>query len=245
MLKYSGAGANSPPVVCYPPTVDGHECHGRKSTYRRAACSASYAIVQEENMRTKTILATLTAVVAVLAGGASADNQYTFDKAHSSIEFAVKHMVISNVKGTFDDFDGVIKYDPDNIENSSVEVSIKVASVNTKNQKRDDHLRSADFFDVEQHPEITFKSSKIKKTGDGFAAVGTLTIRGVSKEVELPFALNGPITNPWGKSVVGIEIDYELNRHHYGVKWNQTLDSGGVVVGDDVKIEINLEAIKS
>jgi len=180
-----------------------------------------------------------------VTGGALAADQYDLDKAHSSVEFSVKHMVISNVKGSFDEFDGVIKYDQSNIENSSVEMSITVASVDTKNQKRDDHLKSPDFFDADKHQAITFKSTKIMKKDDGYVAAGTLTIHGVSKDVELPFILNGPIQNPWGQTVIGIEIEYQINRKDFGLNWNKTMDNGGVVVGDDVKIEINLEAIKS
>jgi polyisoprenoid-binding protein YceI len=187
------------------------------------------------------------AAVLVLAAAfsASAADKYSVDGAHSSIEFSVKHMVISNVKGSFDEFDAAIVFDAAKIENSSVEVTIPVSSVNTKNEKRDEHLRSADFFDVATHPNITFKSKKVVKKGDGYVAAGTLTMRGVSKEIELPFVLNGPITNPWGQTVIGVEIEFKLDRQDFGLKWNKTMDNGGVVVGDDIKIEINLEATKS
>jgi polyisoprenoid-binding protein YceI len=135
--------------------------------------------------------------------------------------------------------------DPNNVENSSVEVSIDVNSIDTKDEKRDEHLRSPDFLDAANHPAITFKSKKIEEKGDQYVAVGDLTIRGVTKQVELPFELNGPITNPWGQQVLGVEIDFKLNRKDFKVNWNKTLDSGGVVVSDDVKVEINLEAKKS
>lgn len=174
-----------------------------------------------------------------------AADKYTVDAAHSSIGFSVKHMVVTNVKGAFDEFDAVILFDPTNIENSSVEVTIPVASINTKNDKRDDHLRSEDFFNAAVHPNITFKSKKIAKKGDGLVAFGTLTMNGVSKEIELPFVLNGPVTNPWGQTVIGVEIEYELNRKDYGLNWNKTIDNGGVLVGDDIRIEINVEAAKS
>jgi polyisoprenoid-binding protein YceI len=184
-------------------------------------------------------------MLVVIASVASAGDAYKSDLTHSSVEFSVKHMVISNVKGTFDQFEAVINYDPDNMEKSSVDVSIDVSSIDTRDEKRDGHLKSPDFFDVENHPNITFKSDKIVKKGDGYAAVGTLTIRGVAKKIELPFQLNGPVQNPWGQTVIGIVINFELNRKDYDVKWNKTMDNGGVVVGDDVKIEINLEAKKS
>jgi polyisoprenoid-binding protein YceI len=196
-------------------------------------------------MKHRSLVSLLAVAVAVaLAGSATAADKYLFDKAHSSIEFSVKHMVVSNVKGTFDTFDGAIMYDPADIEKSSVDITIAVAGINTREAKRDEHLRSPDFFDAAKYPNITFKSSKIKKTDNGLVAVGTLTIRGVSKEVELPFTLNGPVVNPLGKTVIGVELAYQLNRRDFGVSWNKTVDAGGVVVGDDVKIEINLEATK-
>lgn len=175
---------------------------------------------------------------------ALAADTYAFDLAHSSIEFSVKHMVISNVKGTFDRFDGTLVADAEDLGNSSVEVIIETASINTRNDKRDEHLRSADFLDAENHPQITFRSAEIRQADAGYVALGTLTIRGVAKEVALPFTVNGPITNPWGQTVIGIEIAYELDRQDYGVNWSQTMDNGGLVVGDTVRIEINLEAQK-
>jgi polyisoprenoid-binding protein YceI len=194
---------------------------------------------------TKTSTTLMVALVIATAQFAFAADSYKLDMAHSSIEFSVKHMMVSNVKGSFDKFDGTISFDPDNIANSSVQFSIDVASVNTKNEKRDEHLRSADFFDAANHPEITFTSEKISKKGDGYVATGTLVIHGVSKKVDLPFVLNGPVQSPWGQTVMGVEVNYQLNRKDYGLVWNKTMDNGGLVVGDDVKIEINLEASKS
>lgn len=189
-------------------------------------------------------LGTLALIAAIPSSSFSAD-QYSLDVAHSSVGFSVRHMVVSKVHGTFDDFDCSIVADLENIENSSVEVTIQAASINTRNEKRDEHLRSEDFFFVQEHPTLTFRSSSISKQGDGYVARGTLTIRGISKEIELPFALNGPVTSPWGETVMGVEIEYTLNRKDYGVNWNKTLDSGGLVVGDEVDVEINLEMKKS
>ncbi len=127
-------------------------------------------------MKTKNFLTILAvALVALTAQSASAADSYAIDTAHSSVEFSVKHMMVSNVKGTFDTFTGSIMMDPENIENSSVDISIDVASVDTRNQKRDDHLRSADFFDAANHPAITFKSDKVKKKGDGYILNGLKT----------------------------------------------------------------------
>lgn len=185
------------------------------------------------------------ALIAAIPSSSFAADQYSLDVAHSSVGFSVRHMVVSKVHGTFDDFDCSIVADLENIENSSVEVTIQAASINTRNEKRDEHLRSEDFFFVQEHPTLTFRSSSISKQGDGYVARGTLTIRGISKEIELPFALNGPVTSPWGETVMGVEIEYTLNRKDYGVNWNKTLDSGGLVVGDEVDVEINLEMKKS
>ena len=198
-------------------------------------------------MRRKALTAGIisAAILFAFASGAPAADKYTVDPTHSSVVFAVKHMVISNVLGSFDKFDAVIMYDPENIEKSSVDVSIDVASVNTKDEDRDKHLRSEDFLDAAKNPNITFKSEKIKKKGDQYVAVGALTIRGVTKQVELPFTLNGPITNPWGQVVMGIEIEFKLDRKEYNVKFDKAMDNGGLVVGNDVKVVINLEAKKS
>jgi polyisoprenoid-binding protein YceI len=168
---------------------------------------------------------------------------YEVDTAHSSISFAIRHMVVSKTKGEFTDYSVTIKEHPEDIGKSSVTAVIKAASIDTRNEKRDNHLRSADFFDVEKFPEITFKSKKIEKKGDGFVAHGTLTMHGVSKEISLPFTFSEKIKDPYGNTRVGVEINYKLNRKDYGLKWNRTLDQGGLVVGNEVKIEILLEMI--
>jgi polyisoprenoid-binding protein YceI len=197
-------------------------------------------------MRNRNFLLILVlALVALTAQSAPAADSYAIDTAHSSIGFSVKHMMISNVKGTFGTFSGSISLDPENIENSLVEISIDVSSVDTRNEKRDDHLRSADFFDATNHSAITFTSDKVMKKGDGYVVSGTLVMHGVSKKVDMPFELNGPVQNPWGQTVIGIELEYKLNRKDFGLEWNKAMDNGGVVVGDEVKIEINLEATKS
>jgi polyisoprenoid-binding protein YceI len=184
-------------------------------------------------------------IVTGVTGTVLAADTYTIDRAHSSVLFVVNHMVISKVKGEFNEFSGTIKHDEGDIANSSVDVTIKTASIDTKSERRDGHLRSPDFFDVEQHPEITFKSKKIEKTDAGLVAVGDLTMRGVTKEVRIPFEITGTITDPRGNRRMGISAKLTLNRQDYGVSWNQTLDAGGLVVSDDVGIEIELEAIKA
>jgi polyisoprenoid-binding protein YceI len=179
------------------------------------------------------------------AGTAIAADTFTIDKSHSSILFAVKHMVIAKVKGEFTEYSGTISYDQADISKSNVEVTIKTASIDTKDEKRDDHLRNPDFFDAEKFPEITFKSKTIKKSEEGFVATGDLTMRGVTKEIEIPFEITGVITDPWGNTRMGVSAELELNRQDYGISWSKSLDTGGLVVGDDVDIEIEIEAIKA
>jgi polyisoprenoid-binding protein YceI len=153
-------------------------------------------------------------------------------------------MMINDVRGTFDKVDGTIVFDAKNIANSTVSVTIETASVNTRVENRDNDLRSDKFFDAAKHPTITFQSKKIVKKGEQWVAVGDLTMRGVTKEIELPFTISGPVANPWGKTVIAVAASTEINRQDFGVSWNKTLDAGGVLVGDTVKIEIEAEAQK-
>ena len=188
--------------------------------------------------------AILTALVLVLGfGTVAAQGTYGIDTAHSSVGFKVRHLV-SKVSGGFNDFDGTIVADFGNLDASSVEFTIQATSIDTKNEKRDGHLRSADFFDVEKFPEITFKSSKITKIdGDSYAVVGSLTMHGVSKEITLTVDFLGEMT-AMGGTRAGYELTTTLNRKDFEVSWNRALDAGGFVLGDDVEIDINLEVIK-
>lgn len=178
------------------------------------------------------------------AGSAWAADTYQIDPAHTSIEFVVRHMVITKVRGGFNEFAGTIIYDDKDIARSSVEVTIAASSIDTKTQKRDDHLRSPDFLDVAKFPQITFKSKRIEKTGDGFTAIGDLTMHGVTKEIKIPFTIAGLITDYAGDTRIGISGHAELNRQDYGVSWSKKLDNGGLVAGDDVEIELEVEAVK-
>ncbi len=171
--------------------------------------------------------------------------EYVIDPDHSQVIFKVKHMGISTVTGRFDLFEGTYAFDEENIGNSKVETTITTASINTNKQKRDDHLKSPDFLDVEKNPTITFKSKEVKK-GDGgdFTVVGDLTINGVTKEVELDAEYGGSATDPWGNERTAFTAETKIDRKDYGITWNKTLDAGGVVVGDDVKIILEVEGIK-
>jgi polyisoprenoid-binding protein YceI len=171
-------------------------------------------------------------------------DNYEFDKAHTNIGFSVKHMVITNVKGKFKDYSGTIILDENNWSNSSIDVTIKTASIDTDNERRDEHLRSSDFFLVNEYPDITFKSNSIQKVGENYLAKGVLTMRGVSKKIDLPFKIIGKVKNSRGNTKLGVESELVINRQDFGVSWNRTLDSGGLVVSDEVKIELDIQLLK-
>ncbi|MFC1852508.1 YceI family protein [candidate division CSSED10-310 bacterium] len=193
------------------------------------------------NITKKLIIFGLTLVIVTSGWGA---DTFVVDKAHSTVEFGVSHMVITTVKGKFNDFSGTIVYDRDDLKQWQFSGIVKVKSVDTAENRRDDHLRSPDFFDVQRYPEITFKSTKFLKQEKGYVCVGQFTMRGITKEVRIPFHLKGPIKDPYGNSRLGLAAFLTINRHDYGVNWSKTMDSGGLVVGNDVDIELNIEAIK-
>jgi len=179
-------------------------------------------------------------LIATITFGAE---KYQIDLAHSSVSFTVKHLMISNVKGEFRDFSGTIMFDDKDISKSSVAVTIKAASINTHDDKRDGHLRSPDFFDSEKYSDITFTSKRAEKQGDGWVLVGDLTIKNVTKEVAFPFTLAGPITDLGGNKRIAAQGSLPINRLDYGVSWNKNLDNGGVLVGNAVNLDIEVEAI--
>ncbi len=168
---------------------------------------------------------------------------YSIDKAHSNVGFAVDHMVIATVDGKFNDFDVELTFDPNDLSTFNLKAIIKIASVDTDQEKRDNHLKSPDFFDAQTHPEMIFSSSKVEKKGNGYVAKGTLNIRGTQKEISLPFTVKGPIKDGWGNERIGVKAGVVVNRQDYGVKWSKSLDSGGLVVSDEVQVNINAEFI--
>ena len=187
----------------------------------------------------------LAVVVSLLAAGpALAADKYTIDRVHTFIGFSARHMMVSHVRGRFTDFSGEILLDEEDLPRSSVNVVIKAASINTNHEKRDSDLRGAEFLNVEQFPEITFKSKRIEKSNGGYVAIGDLTIRDVTKEIALPFTLAGPIAGPGGRKRLGADSEITINRHDYGVSWNKVMETGGLIVGPEVKIELNVEAVE-
>lgn len=158
-------------------------------------------------------------VLGLFATGIFAGEKYEIDRSHSNVGFTVRHMAISKVNGEFKDFSGTIVYDEKDITKSSVNVTIKTASIDTENERRDTHLRSDDFFNAAVDSVITFVSKKVEKQGDGYVAIGDFTLRGVTKEIALPFTILGTLTEQNGNKRVGVEAKTTINRFDYGVKW--------------------------
>mgnify|MGYP003454944834 FL=1 len=168
--------------------------------------------------------------------------KWNVDAAHSSIGFSVKHMMVSKVRGSFGDFGAEVEANETDLTAANIAFTIKVASINTGNEDRDNHLRSADFFDVEQYPEIKFVANNITKKDDEYEIAGDITIKDVTKPIVFEAEYGGKGTNPWGQEVVAFSAETKLNREDFGLTWNQALETGGVLVGKDIKITIDLEA---
>jgi polyisoprenoid-binding protein YceI len=175
----------------------------------------------------------------------TATSTWTIDPTHSIAEFAVKHFVITTVKGRFRDLDGKLEIDEANPENSSVTANIQVASVDTNVADRDAHLRSDDFFNAEQYPLITFQSTRVERVSDDrYKVHGNLTIRDVTRPVTLDSEFEGEADDPWGNRRAALTATTQISRKEFGVKWNQALETGGAVVSDNVKITLHIEAIQ-
>jgi polyisoprenoid-binding protein YceI len=183
---------------------------------------------------------------AVLAPETSTST-WNVDPAHSVAEFKVKHMMISNVKGQFSGITGVLSLDETDVTSSRAEATIEAASINTRDAQRDAHLRSADFFDVEKFPTLSFKSTRVTRAGDGELAVeGGLTIHGITRKVV--FAVEGPtapVKDPWGNTRVGLSAATKINRKDFGLTWNAALETGGILVGNEVAITLEVEFVKA
>lgn len=170
---------------------------------------------------------------------------WAIDPSHSAVEFSVKHMMFATVRGRFSTFSGTLTIPDGDPSRGSVEVSIDADSIDTRDEKRDEHLRSNDFFGAGDDPQITFRSTSVAAKGkDHYAVTGDLTIRGVTKQVVLDATFNGQGVNPWGATVAGWSAETKVDRKDFGVNWNAALESGGFLVGDDVKIHLELEVAK-
>lgn len=174
---------------------------------------------------------------------------WKIDASHSGVELAVKHMMFTTVRGRFKDVKGTIEADEQNPSNSTIDVEIDAASLDTGAADRDAHLRSADFLDVENHPTLTFRSKRIEgafsKEGDSFRVTGDLTIRGTTKEVTLEGTYEGTGKDPWGGTRAGARATTKIDRRDWGLVWNQALETGGILVANDVRIEIEVQAVKA
>jgi polyisoprenoid-binding protein YceI len=171
---------------------------------------------------------------------------YEIDPTHSFLQFSVRHMMLSSVRGEFTKVSGTIKFDPENPANSTVETTIQAASVNTRDIQRDTHLQSADFLEVEKFPVLTFRSKRVVPQSGGGRVTGDLTIHGITREITLD--VDGPtpeVKDPWGKQRFGASATAKLSRRDFGLTWNSALETGGVLVGDEVKITIDVEAVRA
>jgi len=170
---------------------------------------------------------------------------YKIDPAHSIIGFAVRHLEINWVEGRFKDFEGTIHYDDKDVTKSSVEFSAKVESIDTGVAPRDKHLRTADFFEVEKYPTLSFKSTRVERKGkDALVLHGDLTMKGVTKPVQLPFKITGAVKDPWGNTRFGIEAQTKINRRDFGINYGNAFAGGGLDVGNEITINLQLEALQ-
>lgn len=170
---------------------------------------------------------------------------WQIDSAHSHIYFTARHMMISKVRGQFESFSGSVQYDEENPTRTAVDIEVDINSINTREEQRDTHLKSPDFFDAATYPVMRFKSTAVEKTGEDTAKLhGDLTIRGVTKPVTLDVDYAGQAKSPWGTISAGFSATSTINRKEWGLNWNQALETGGVLVGDKIQIEIELELVK-
>ncbi|MGD6779444.1 MULTISPECIES: YceI family protein [Bacillaceae] len=170
---------------------------------------------------------------------------WNVDKSHSTVDFSVKHMMFATVKGGFQEYDATIVADPTDLTTADIEFTVDVASIDTRSSDRDAHLRSADFFDVDNHPKMTFKATSIEKTDDNeYNVTGDLTLRGTTKPETFSVVFEGTGQDPWGNEKAGFAVEGKLKRSDYGLTWNAPLEAGGVLVGDQIKIALQLQAAK-
>ena len=194
-------------------------------------------------MQTKQVVQMVAGALAFAVVSAVAAD-YQVDPVHSTVGFAIKHLGLSEVRGGFTNFTGKISYDPAKPEEFKASGTVEVASINTGNKMRDDHLRGAEFFDAAKLPEIKFETTGVKKEDGEWVVTGKFTLHGVTKDIKLRGELNGPVQDPWGKTRIGLAATTKINRLDYGITWNKTLDKGGLMIGEEVKISLNIEAVQ-
>ena len=168
---------------------------------------------------------------------------WTIDPSHTTVEFVAKHMMITTVKGRFAEFEGTIVADEQNVADSTVEVTMQAASIDTRSEQRDGHLRSPDFLDVENYPTVTFRSTRVEGTKDEFQLTGDLTIRGVTRPITLDVTFEGEGKDPWGGTRASFSAKGKFDRRDFGLTWNVALETGGILVSNEVKINIEAQAV--
>lgn len=193
----------------------------------------------------KNLLSVALAAVLGLASFSALAETWAVDNAHSTVGFSVRHMMVSNVKGAFNKFTATVDGTPADPTTAKISATIEVASVDTRDAKRDGHLRAADFFDAEKFPQITFTSTKVEKTSATTAKVtGNLTMKGVTKPVVLDVEYTPAVKSPWGGTVVGATATGKINRQDFGISFSKTLETGGLLVGDEVTLQLDLELVR-
>lgn len=240
VLAVAGVHAITLPVVFT--HTEAATSQGSKPTAAQKAVKAKDSAATRRAKATQRVKTATQRPVAIPAG---LTGTWAIDPNHSTIGFAVRHVMVTDVHGTFNEFEGTIIADARDLSKSSVEFTAKVASIDTRVAQRDTHLKSPDFFDAENYPELTFKSTRIERMDNGFRAIGTLTMRGTSKTVTIPFIARGPVVDGFGYTRMGIEADLQLNRQDYGIKYNQVLENVGLAVDNVVRVSLDLEAVKA
>ncbi|MCY0901418.1 MAG: YceI family protein [Firmicutes bacterium] len=175
-----------------------------------------------------------------------AKSKWIVDTMHSSVDFSIRHMMIASVKGAFHSFSAEVEADAQDLTTGEIDFSIDVASIDTRNADRDNHLKSADFFDAENHPKITFRSTNIQKKADGqYSVTGDMTIRGITRSETFDVTFEGEGTDPYGNEKAGFSVEGSVKRSDFGLTYNAALETGGVLIGDQVKFSVSIEAAKA
>ncbi len=194
----------------------------------------------------KNLFVSLVMIATVFTGSFAQTTKWVIDNSHTNINFRATHMVISKVTGHFDDYSATVLSDKPDFTDAKIDFSAKIASINTANEKRDEHLKSDDFFNAAEYPELTFKGKSLTKVSDNkYKLTGDLTIRNTTKTVELDVEYGGTVNDPWGQTRAGFEIRGKVDRFDYGLKWNAAIETGGLVVGKDIELIIHVEIVKS
>lgn len=194
-------------------------------------------------MKFKRVLVSAVVVGVLFAFSARAAEVFDIDSAHSLVGFEITHMMINDVEGKFKEFNGQLTWDAADPSKSVISGTIKTQSISTDNEKRDEHLRSPDFFDAAKFPDISFKTNKIEKRGEAYVGTGELTMHGVTKPVEIPFTVTETLDDPFGNTRIGLKGALNINRKDFGITWNKALDKGGMLLGDEVRITLKAEGI--